>query len=329
MKHFLTTTDCSFKELRQLIDTAKKLKKERRTRIDLKGKTLAMVFFNPSLRTRLSFAVAMGQLGGHSQDLNVGQGMWSIEYRDGVVMNGTSVEHIKEAAKVISRYCDAIAVRSFAGMKSIDEDRADPVLNGFVRHADVPVINMESAMFHPCQALADIMTIEERFKSCKGKKLLLTWAPHPSSLPTAVPNSIVTIASQFGMEVNIASPKGFDLDNSVISFVQETCRKNKASFNIHHDQRDAFNGVDVVYAKSWGTYGKWEEEKKTRAACADWTVDASKMALTNNAKFMHCLPVRRNVIVTDEVLDSPNSIIYDEAENRLHVQKAVLLSLLR
>ena len=326
-RNFVTINDWKKEELEFLIDKAIKLKKSGYRSKLLKDKVLGMVFFNSSLRTRTSLQAGMYKLGGYAIDLNIGKGVWDLEHKEGIVMDGIAAEHVKDAAKVLSKYCNAIGVRKFPDMKNWEEDKKDSVIKSFAKYSDVPVINLEGAMEHPCQALADIMTIKEHFKDLKGKKLLLTWAYHPKSLPMAVGNSIALAASKFGMDIAIACPLKFKLDDSVLKIIKDNCSYNKSNFEMLHGQDEAYKNTDVVYAKSWGSipfYGNPDEEMKLKQNLKNWIVDSRKMKLTKNAKFMHCLPLRRNIEATDEVIDSSNSIIYQEAENRLHAQNSLL-----
>jgi N-acetylornithine carbamoyltransferase len=319
-RSFVNTLEYKPAELEYLLDRAAALKKARgkKGKRPLDGKAVALVFFNPSLRTRVSFAIGIGELGGQVVSMSVGSESWSLEHREGAVMDQDKTEHIKDAAQVLSRYVDAIAVRSFPGLKSYDEDMADPVLGAFRNYSKVPVINMESALWHPCQAMADAMTIREKLGKVKGKKVTLTWAYHPKALPMAVGNSFAAIMSQLGADLTIAHPPEFALPKSFLDSLPNAPR-------IVHSKGEGLEGTQVVYAKSWGAasyYGKWEEEKKLREGLKSWICDS----VPKGATFLHCLPVRRNVEVADAVLDS--SAIYDEAENRLHVQKAILSELL-
>ena len=298
----------------------------------LAGKSVALVFFNPSLRTRASMQIGVYELGGNPVILEPGSTSWTLEHRERVVMDGDKTEHIKEFVRVLERYVCAIGVRTFAELKDWKTERTDPVLNAFAKHSSVPVINLESAMHHPCQAMADMMTIRERFGNEK-KKVLLTWAWHPKPLPMAVPNSFALAAAHFGHDLRIAHPNGYELDPQLMRKVQGLARKAGGSVEFTNYVNEAFDEVDVVYAKSWGSkkfYGALETEMAFRADMRrNWIVDADKMSKTNDAIFMHCLPVRRNVIVTDEVIDSPRSVVIDEAENRLHVQKAIITELIK
>lgn len=319
------------KEMMQIIDSAIKRKKQNSVGnvIDscLKGKTLGMIFFNPSLRTRTSFEVGMYMLGGHAVNLEVGSGMWNLEHRDKVVMDGACQEHVKDAAKVLGRYADMIAVRSFPGFNDWEEDKKDIIINAFAEHSGVPVINMESCTHHPCQALADMMTIKEHLGSF-GNKFVLSWAYHPKALPMAVPNSALVAAAMAGMDITLACPKGYELDEEILSKAREYCMLNNSSFEICNERDDAYKGAHIIYAKSWIAPSHYGKVSPHMTGMPDyykqWIIDAKVMEKTDNAKFMHCLPVRRNVVVSDGVMDSDSSIVYDQAENRLHAQNELL-----
>ncbi len=331
MNNFLVTTDFSRNELEKIIETAIKFKKGEIANQTLNGKSVALVFFNPSLRTRASMQVGIFELGGNAVILEPGGTSWTLEHRDGAVMDGDKTEHLKEFVRVLERYVAAIGVRTFAELKDWELERTDPVLSAFAKYASKPVINLESAMHHPCQAMADMMTIRERFGNEK-KKVLLTWAFHPKPLPMAVPNSFALAAAQFGHDLRIAHPKGYELDDKLLETIRRQAAAAGGSLEIVNETESAFQDIDVVYAKSWGSryfYGDLQKDLDFRANLrTDWIVDEAKMQKTNNAIFMHCLPVRRNVIVTDAVIDSASSVVIDEAENRLHVQKAILTKLL-
>ena len=333
MKHFLTTADLSRDELNDLIAQALKLKQERGTHSNiLAGRSLALVFFNPSLRTRASMQIGIQELGGNAVMLEPGGTSWTIEHREGVVMDGDKTEHIAEFVRVLGRYSVAIGVRTFAALKDWTEERTDPVLNAFAKYSTVPIVNMESAMHHPFQGLADMMTIQERLGE-GGKRVVLTWAWHPKPLPMAVPNSFALAAAQMGHELVIAHPEGYELDDELMDTMQHHAVTSGGSVKVSNDISAAFTDAEVIYAKSWGAkqfYGDPDRDIAHRGRYRkDWIVDESKMARTKEAIFMHCLPVRRNVIVTDGVIDSSSSVVIDEAENRLHVQKAILLNLLK
>ena len=332
MKHFLTTEDLSREALNALIDSALEMKLARGQRNEsLGGNSVALVFFNPSLRTRASMQIGIHELGGHAVVLEPGGTTWTLEHRDGVVMDGDKTEHIAEFVRVLGRYCVAIGVRTFAALKDWPEERADPILNAFARHSAVPIVNLESAMHHPCQSMADMMTIREKLGEGR-KRVVLTWAWHPKPLPMAVPNSFALAAAQMGHELVIAHPEGYELDDELMTTMRKHSATAGGTVEVLNDIDAAFDGAEVVYAKSWGAkqfYGAAENDLAHRQQYrTKWIVDETKMARTKQAIFMHCLPVRRNVIVTDGVIDSQASAVIDEAENRLHVQKAILLRLL-
>jgi len=276
--------------------------------------------------------VAIYELGGNAVVLEPGATSWTLEHRDGVVMDSDRTEHVAEFVRVLDRYCAAIGVRTFAALKHWEEERTDPVLRAFARHSSVPLINLESAMHHPCQSLADMMTIREKL-GVGRKKVVLTWAWHPKPLPMAVPNSFALASAQMGHDLVIANPEGYELDDALMEAIKGETVDHGGSVTVTHDIDAAFSGAEVIYAKSWGAkhfYGNSEQEIIARSRYRrKWIVDENKMATTNDAIFMHCLPVRRNVIVTDGVIDSPASVVIDEAENRLHVQKAVLSEVIR
>jgi len=331
MRNFLTTFEWSREELDQLIDAAVRFKESAEQSKSLAGRSVALVFFNPSLRTRASMQVGIYELGGNAVVLEPGGTAWTLEHREGSVMDGDKTEHVAEFVRVLARYCVAIGVRTFAALKNWDEERADPVLKAFAHYSEVPIINLESAMHHPCQATADMMTIREKLGQGR-KRVALTWAWHPKALPMAVPNSFVLAAAQMGHEVVVAQPRGYELDGELMKTVKAQAAATGGKVEVTHNVDAAFDGAEVIYAKSWGSkqfYGAPEKEIAERAQYrSKWIVDEQKMSRTNSAIFMHCLPVRRNVIVTDGVIDSPASVVVDEAENRLHVQKAILESLL-
>ncbi|HEX5703988.1 MAG TPA: N-acetylornithine carbamoyltransferase [Pyrinomonadaceae bacterium] len=330
-RDFLKTGDWPAGELEALIESAVRFKTGEDRNQALAGRSVALVFFNPSLRTRASMQVGIYELGGNAVVLEPGGTSWTLEHREGVVMDSDKTEHVAEFVRVLGRYCVAIGVRTFAALKNWDEERTDPVLNAFAKYSDVPIINLESAMHHPCQALADMMTIREKLGSDR-KKVLLTWAWHPKPLPMAVPNSFALAAAQMGHDLTIAHPSGYDLDDELMEKIRQQAASAGGTVTLSNDIDASFEDVEVVYAKSWGSkkfYGAPEQDVAEREQYRGlWIVDEAKMARTNDAIFMHCLPVRRNVIVTDGVIDSPASVVIDEAENRLHVQKAILKRLI-
>jgi N-acetylornithine carbamoyltransferase len=331
-RDFIATDEWPDEAIFDLLDLAARLKRGEATGT-LAGKVLAMIFFDPSLRTRTSFEVAMLTHGGHAVCLEPGKGAWAIETRPGVVMDGDTVEHLVEAARVLGRYAQALGVRSFPKAATWEEARRDEVIRGFARHAEVPLINRESARRHPCQGLADALTLREKLGETQGKRIVLTWAWHPKALPTAVPASAAINAARLGMEVVIAHPPGYELDPDDLAAARVVAGRNGGTVQVMDDIDEAIAGADAVYAKSWGSlaqFGNPASEAALRAPYRSWRVDEARMRSTRKGAgiFMHCLPVRRNVIVTDGVLDGSWSAVVDEAENRLHVQRALLLELL-
>jgi N-acetylornithine carbamoyltransferase len=329
-RHFLSTGDWTREQLESLLASAMRFKRDEDESRPLAGRSVALVFFNPSLRTRASMQVGIYELGGNAVVLEPGGTSWTLEHREHAVMDADKTEHIAEFVRVVGRYCSLIGVRTFAALKDWDEERTDPVLRAFARYSDVPVINLESAMHHPCQSLADMLTIREKLGEGR-KKVTLTWAWHPKPLPMAVPNSFALAAAQVGHDLTIAHPPGYELDEDLMREINNAAFDAGATVTRTDDVEEAFDGAQVVYAKSWGSkdcYGSPQEDVEMRAQYrADWIVDAAKMARTDGGIFMHCLPVRRNVIVTDEVIDSPASVVIEEAENRLHIQKAIMTRL--
>jgi N-acetylornithine carbamoyltransferase len=321
----------SREEFEALIEAALRFKRGEDDSRPLMGRSIALVFFNPSLRTRASMQVGIHELGGHAVVLEPGGTSWTLEHRDGVVMDGDKTEHVSEFVRVLGRYCALVGVRTFAALRDWTEERRDPVLAAFAKHSAVPIVNLESAMHHPCQAAADMMTIREKLGPGR-RRIVMTWAWHPKPLPMAVPNSFALAAAQLGHELTIAHPPGYGLDEELMAEVEERARAAGGSLRVTREVESAFDGAHVVYAKSWGSksfYGDAAGELAARESYRGrWIVDAEKMRRTDGGIFMHCLPVRRNVIVSDEVLDSSASVVVDEAENRLHVQKAIMTKLL-
>ncbi len=337
-KNFITGTEFSKDELEEIINLAISFKK---TTVlpDYKDKLITLLFANPSLRTRLSFEAGMKKMQGKVNTLSVGD-TWNFEYKEDVTMNADKQEHIKEAAQVISKYTDLLAMRkselittgtAHKELSSWEDLKKDEAIKKLAEHATVPVINMESNMFHPCQGLADMMTMIEKLKDVKKKKCVLTWSMHPKPLPLATPHSQLLMPAIFAMDLTLAHPPGFNLDDDVIKLVKNEAKKNNTSFKITNNQKEAFADADVVIAKSWASlehFGNWDKESEYRKQFKNWIVDEEKMSLTNQAIFMHCLPIRRNVVVSDNILDSKNSVVIDEAENRMWTEMAVIHYLL-
>jgi N-acetylornithine carbamoyltransferase len=330
VRHFLSTQDYSRAEIDALLAQAAEFKRSRQGQ-QMAGKSIALMFFNPSMRTRTSFELGAFQLGGHAIVLSPGKDAWPIEFEMGTVMDGDTEEHIAEVARVLSRYVDIIAVRAFPKFVDWQVDRQDKVLESFAKFATVPVINLET-ITHPCQELAHAMALQEHLGNLQNKKYVLTWTYHPKPLNTAVANSALLIATKMGMDVTLLCPTPeYVLDERYMEFAKANAKENGGSLQVSHDIESAYRGADVIYAKSWGAipyFGRWDEEKAIREANKHFIVDEAKMALTNNGLFSHCLPLRRNIKATDAVMDSPACIAIDEAENRLHVQKAVMASLI-
>ena len=312
MKQFTSVNDVP--NPKQLVESALALK--RSPAGSLKGiganKTIVMLFFNPSLRTRLSTEKAALTLGMSVIEYNAGQG-WQLEFEEGVVMNGEKAEHIKEAAAVISQYADIIGIRTFPSLVDRERDYADFVLQQFMQHATVPIISLESAIRHPLQSLADWVTLEEH-RPAHRPKVVLSWAPHPRALPQAVANSFVEWMKLADVDLVVTHPEGYELADTFSQGVP-----------IEYDQDKALAGADFVYAKNWSSYRDYGKILNQDLA---WMISPQKMALTNNGKFMHCLPVRRNVVVADGVLDSPASLVIEQANNRTYAAMAVLKAIL-
>ncbi|MDT8319457.1 MAG: N-acetylornithine carbamoyltransferase [Xanthomonadales bacterium] len=330
MQHFMSTLDWPVDQLDKLLRLAADLKRDP-LRDDLRGKSIALLFLNPSMRTRTSFELGMQQLGGIAIVLQPGKDAWGVEFKPGAVMDGEAEEHIAEVAGVLSRYCDLIGLRAFPQFIDWRRDREDQVIRSLAQHASVPVINMETIV-HPCQELALMLTLREHLGNVRKKKFLLTWTWHPRPLNTAVANSALLIASKFGMDVTLLCPEeAYRLDAQFENAAQAQSAASGGSFQLTHDIDQAYEEADIVYAKSWGAlpfYGDPGKEWDLRRKYRHFMVDEAKMAKTRGGLFSHCLPLRRNVKATDGVMDADYCVALDEAENRLHVQKAVMLTLL-
>ncbi len=314
MKNFTTVKDIGPLDL--AVKEALEIKANRFAYTDLgRNKTLMMIFFNSSLRTRLSTQKAAMNLGMNVIVLDVNQGAWKLETERGVIMDGDKAEHLLEAIPVMGCYCDIIGVRSFAGLKDKAEDYEERVISQFIKYSGRPVFSMEAATRHPLQSFADLITIEE-YKTKPRPKVVMTWAPHPRALPQAVPNSFAEWMNAADYEFVITHPRGYELAPEFVG-----------NARVEYDQRKALEGADFVYAKNWSAYAD-PNYGKVLSTDRDWTVDADKMALTDNAFFMHCLPVRRNMIVTDDVIESDRSIVIPEAANREISAQVVLKRML-
>ena len=330
MKNFITTQNWSRSELQDIVDFAIELKNKPHQPL-LKNKSIAMLFFNPSLRTKTSFEVGISELSGTAINLQPGKDAWPIEFEENIVMDENAEEHVKEVAQVLSSYCDCIAIRAFPQFMDWDYDRTDSVINSFAKYASVPVVNMET-IEHPCQELAHILTLQEHYGDLQGKDYLLTWTYHPKPLNTAVANSSLMIASKFGMNVKLLCPsEDYHLDDRYLIAAKKNCESEGTSFEVSYDIDSAYSNVDIVYAKSWGSlqhYGKPDDQMASNNKYKHFIVDESKMSLTDNAVFSHCLPLRRNVKATDGVMDAEYCIAVQEAANRKHVQKSMLSKIL-
>jgi N-succinyl-L-ornithine transcarbamylase len=312
MKHFITLADLP--DFHQTLDLAMELKNQP-TKWDAmgKGKTLGLLFFNPSLRTRLSTQKAAQNLGLPTMVMNFSQESWALEFEDGTKMSGLRSEHVKEAAAVVSQYCDMVAIRAFASLSDKEKDEAEIVLRSFAKYASVPIINMESATAHPLQALADAVTIKE-FQPTHKPKVVLSWAPHPKALPHAVGNSFTKMMKHMDADFIIAHPEGYALNPKITEGI--TCTT---------DQEKAMEGADFVYTKNWCSYEQYGQILRTDD---EWMITPEKMQRTNDGKFMHCLPIRRNIVAADSVLDSPNALVIQQSQNRIFSAQSVLKQLL-
>ena len=312
MKHFLSLADVS--DLNHLITSGIEAKRNPFADELLgKHKTIGLMFFNSSLRTRISTQKAAANLGMNVIVMNVGQDSWGLEMEEGVIMNGTKAEHVKEAAAIMGRYCNIIAIRSFAELEDRDKDYAETIFQQFKKYAEVPIVNLESATRHPLQSLADCITIEE-FRIKERPKVVLTWLPHFKALPQAVANSFCEWMNPMNVELVITHPEGYDLDPKFVGKGQ-----------VIYDQDKALEGADFVYGKNWSSYTHYGQ---VLTQDPSWMVTEAKMSLTDNGKFMHCLPLRRNMKVADEVLDGPRSLVIEQAANREWSAQAVLKEIL-
>jgi N-acetylornithine carbamoyltransferase len=326
MRRFLDLAALEREEVLELLRLAQRLI-DRPEPHALAGRILGLLFFNPSLRTLASFQAAMARLGGSSFVIAQGQGSWQLETRTGARMNGTAAEHVREAVPVLASYADALGVRAFAEGRDLASDLDEPLFRLIDALCDKPLINLESAMNHPCQALADWRTLDELGVPTRAR-FVLSWVNHPRALPLAVPAATLHMAALRGMEVIVARPEGFELPEPIMAKARAAAGRSGGSVSETADRASALAGAHIVYAKEWGStrhYGDAESDARLRAALADWCVRDSWFERTApQAKLMHCLPVRRNVAVADEVLDGPRAVVRREAFNRLPVQMAVL-----
>ncbi len=331
MKVFNDLADFSMEEIRALVELAGRLDRSPEPEA-LKGKVLSLLFLSPSLRTLASFQAAMVRLGGGSFVISPDMSIHGLEVRDGIVMDGVAAEHIREAVPVIASYGDAIGIRAFADRKRIEEDMAESRFNSLTALVDKPFINMESAMNHPCQSLADWKTLDDFEMPANGGKFVLSWAYHPKALPLAVPAATLHMAAMRGMDVTVLRPEGFELPAPVMQKAIFAAEESGGSVRETTDRKEAMEDAHVIYAKSWSStrhYGDRLADQKLREQHLDWCVNESWFDnAQQDARFMHCLPVRRGVVVADEILDGPRSIVIPEARNRMLAQMAVLHQML-
>lgn len=317
-------------EIRAVTAHARQLKTEGHGS-PLHGRSLAMVFFDPSLRTRASFAIAFASLGGSVIDLVAGRDMWPLEIRDGAIMDGLADEHVRDAAQVLSEYADVIGIRALARGGTWGRERRDRVIVSFQKHATVPIFNMESVLDHPCQAWGDALTLEETFGDVRGKNISLVWTYHPKARPLAVPHGVSMMAAKLGMNLCVSHPESHPLDGEVRATLGHEASTSQGSVRYVTDLNEAVEGADVVYAASWGSldlHDRPEEEAELRNQHRDRRLTAEVMARTDNARFMHAMPIRRNVEADDAVVDAPGSLVLPQAGNRLHIQRALFKSVL-
>ena len=330
VRHFTDLAALERSQIEALLEAARGLEADP-IRPALAGRVLGLLFFNPSLRTLSSMQAGMAQLGGSSFVLTPGQGTWGLEIRTGTVMDGDAAEHLAEALPVLGQYCDVLGVRAFPEGRSLAIDLAEPLLSALQAHSTVPLVNLESAMGHPCQALGDWKTLDDMGVPRDGR-FVLSWAWHPKPLPLAVPAAVLKMAAQRGMDVSVLRPDGFGLPDPVMQQAAQLAAQSGGRVHETSDRTTALEGAHVLYAKSWQSprhYGVPDAERQARAGLRDWCVTPEWFEpARSDAFFMHCLPVRRNVVVSDTVLDGPRSRVVQQAGNRLHVQKAILLDLL-
>jgi len=333
-RHLVRLHDLNADELNDLLDLSARLRARagRGEQRPLEGRTVGMLFFRGSLRTRVSLEAAVHALGGFPINLTATSDFWELEQQVGAVMDGKAPEHIQDAAAAISEYVDALAIRPALEGKAWNAERRDQGIRGWAKHATVPVINMESALWHPLQALADLMTLRDHLGSLSGRRLAIQWVHSPAPTTPGPVHSLIASAMRLGMDVSVGHPPGFDLDEEVLDDAREAGEAAGGSLSMHTDQKANVAGAQVVYARSWRSLATWNEPTLAASRLArheDWCINEELMASGDDARLMHAMPIRRNVEATDEVLDGPRSLLLEQAANRLHSQKALLTRLLR
>ncbi|MCC6783180.1 MAG: N-acetylornithine carbamoyltransferase [Planctomycetes bacterium] len=329
-RDFLSAGDLGRDELENLLELAQRSRGKRTSQV-LAGKTLGLIFFDRSLRTRVSFEVAAVQLGGHVINIFADREMYDLEPEEQTVMDGRAEEHVKDAARTLSRYCDALGIRQLSRTGSWEKDRQELLLRSYARYATVPVVNLESSVEHPCQAIADAMTMQAHLTRLPGRRLSVVWTNNPEPKNIGPCHSLLRVAGMLGMSITLCHPLGFEPAQDVVTAATRDAQANGGSLRIVNSLDDGVRDAEVVYARSWGSPKYWEDAEResiVKRSLQSWIVDESAMAKTRNALFMHPLPVRRGVGASDGVLDGPRSVIYDQAENRIHAQKALLTHLL-
>ncbi|MFO1051361.1 MAG: N-acetylornithine carbamoyltransferase [Planctomycetota bacterium] len=328
-RDFLSAGDLSPQEFENLLELAQRSRGKRSSQV-LAGKAIGLLFFDRSLRTRVSFEIAAVQLGGHVVNVFADE-MYDLEPEEQIVMDGRAEEHVKDAARTLSRYCDALGIRHLGRTGSWEKDRQELLLRSYARYATVPVVNLETSIEHPCQALADVMTMQDHLTRLQGRKLAVVWTTNPEPKNIGPCHSLLRAAGMLGMSITLCHPLGFEPAGDIVAAAAETARARGGSLQVVNSLEDGMRDAEVVYARSWGSPKYWddpERESIVKRSLQNWIIDETAMQRTRNALFMHPLPVRRGVGASDAVLDGPRSVIYDQAANRIHAQKALLTLLL-
>lgn len=327
----VTLDTFSPEELRFVIERAREMKAHGHGS-SLQGRSLVMVFFDPSLRTRSSFSIAFSSQGGTVIDMVASRDIWALEMEEGAVMDGIADEHVRDAAAVLSEYADMIAIRALARHDDWARERRDQVIVSFQKYSSVPIFNMESVLDHPCQAWGDALTLTEEFGNLRGKKIALVWTYHPHTRPLAVPHGVGVMAAKLGMDVTVCHPEGYELDHDVRETMELCAADEGRAVRWADDPRAGIEGADVVYAASWGStlyHGRPDDERDLRRRNRDWRITKDLMATSHEGRFLHAMPIRRNVEADDEVVDAPYSRVIPQAANRLHIQRALFDEVLK